>query len=153
MNSYDLKYLSFEQEPAHLWPEDIKMFEEMKGRYVSNEERLFFEKMKLKMEYECAPSGDDIMLGDNNEDNIYITRLDPYEFVISRYVDKNDSETACDGTSDYNNRKIIKYHTKNLSDALNHNLKDLIGRDISLLEWLRERNYKGVEYNGNCAYN
>ena len=71
MNTYDLKYLSIEQEPYKLWPEDIKLFEEMKEQYSSEEERLFFEKMKLKMEYECAPSGDDIMIGRDNEDGMY----------------------------------------------------------------------------------
>lgn len=153
MNTYDLKYLSLDQEAARLWPEDCRLFEEMKERCVSDEERLFFEKMKLKMEYESAPSGDDLLLGESNEDELYITLLDPYEFVISRYVEEADLGTEQNMSSEHSNRKLIKYRAKNLSDALNHNLKELIGRNISLLEWLRERNYKGIEYNGNCAYN
>ena len=52
MNTYDLKFLSFEQEPNKLWPEDIHLFDEMDGNYISEEERLFFEKIKLKMIYE-----------------------------------------------------------------------------------------------------
>lgn len=153
MNTYDLKYLSFEQEPASLWPEDIALFEKMERDYVSEEEKLFFKKMKLKMEYECAPCGDDIMLGDSNGDKLYITRRDPCEFVISRYVDVPINGNVQGTNQVHTTQKLVCYYANNLSDALDHNLKDLVGRDITLFEWLRERNYEGIEYNGNSAYN
>ena len=40
-----------------------------------------------------------------------------------------------------------------LSEALNANLKQLgyLDRDITLLDWLRERDYKGIRYNHNYA--
>ena len=38
-----------------------------------------------------------------------------------------------------------------LAEALQLNLKEvgLLDRDITLFEWLRERDYKGVEYDHN----
>lgn len=153
MNTYDLKYLSIEQEPYKLWPEDIKLFEEMKEQYSSEEERLFFEKMKLKMEYECAPSGDDIMIGRDNEDGMYICRLDLNEFVIGRYTGEVKHIPAHGFWLEHESQHYVEYHAMNLSEALSHNLKDIIGKDITLLDWLRKRNYCGIDYNGNVAYN
>ena len=39
----------------------------------------------------------------------------------------------------------------NLYEALNANLKEIgvLDRNITLFQWLRERDYKGVEYNHN----
>lgn len=153
MNIYDLKYLSFGQEPYELWIEDSKLFEEMKEHYRSEEERLFFEKMKLKMVYECAPSGDDIMIGRDNEDAMYICRLDQDEFVIGRYTGEKVHIPAHVFWLEHDSHHYVEYHAMNLSEALSHNLKDIIGKDITLLEWLHERNYRGIEYNGNVAYN
>lgn len=153
MNTYDLKYLSFEQEPAPLWPEDIELFEKIKGQCISEEERLFFEKMRLKMLYECAPCGDDIMIGRDNKDELYISRHDPDEFVIGRYTGEVEHIPAHGNWLEHDFHRYVEYHAKNLSDALSHNLNDIIKRDITLLEWLRERNYQGINYNGNVAYN
>lgn len=153
MNTYDLKYLSIEQEAYKLWPEDVKLFEEMKEHYTSKEERLFFEKMKLKMEYECAPSGDDIMIGRDNEDGMYICRLDQDEFVMGHYTGEKVHVPAHGLWLEHDSHHYVEYHAMNLSEAMSHNLKDIIGKDITLLEWLRERNYYGIEYNGNVAYN
>ena len=47
-----------------------------------------------------------------------------------------------------------EYHVMNLSEALNTNLKErgYLDRDITLLDWLRERDYQGIRYNHNYAY-
>ena len=46
---------------------------------------------------------------------------------------------------------IEEQHVMSLSEALEINLLEcgFVNRDVSLWEWLRERNYKGVEYNHN----
>ncbi len=153
MNTYDLKFLSFEQEPNKLWPEDIHLFDEMDGNYISEEERLFFEKIKLKMIYECAPSGDTLMRSIDNEDGMYISRSDLDEFVMGRYTGEVEHIPAHGIWREQDFHHYVEFHAMNLSEALSHNLKDIIGKDITLLEWLRNRNYKCINYNGNVAYN
>ena len=153
MNTYDLKYLSLDETPNELWPEDRKLFENMKEHYISEEERLFFEKMKLKMEFECAPSGDTLMRGIDNEDEMYISRLDPDEFVMGRYSGEVEHVPANGIWREHDFHHYVEFHAMNLSEALSHNLKDIIGKNITLLEWLRERNYHGINYNGNVTYN
>ena len=114
-----------------LWPEDEKLFATMVGHYISENEQTFFEKMKNKMENEIAPSNDLIMFEEDNEDNIYIVRCIYDEFIIGH------------GTTGHYDEEL---HVMNLSDALNVNLKELgfLDRDITVLGWLRERDYKGV---------
>jgi hypothetical protein len=153
MNTFDLKYLTLTQEPCELWPEDYQLFEQMEKHYISDEERLFFAKMRLKMEYECAPSGDTLMKGINNPDGIYFLRLDHDEFVVGRYTGEVEHVVRPEIGMDTMSHKYIEYHAMSLSEILSYNLKDIIGRDITLLQWLRELNYQNVNYNGNVAYN
>ncbi len=121
-----------------LWPVDIKLLAEMEGHYVSDNERTFFEKMKYKMESEFAPSNDLIMFEKDNDDHIYIVRCEYEEFVVGH---------GADGVFDE------EYHVMTLSEALNANLKELgfLTREVTLLKWLRERDYDGVRYNHNYA--
>lgn len=122
-----------------LWPEDYKLFANMEGHYISENEKSFFEKMKYKMENEIAPSNDLIMFEEDNEDHIYIVRCIYDEFIIGHGLkDQYDNE----------------FHSMNLSEALNANLKELgfLKRDITLLNWLRARDYNGIRYNHNYAF-
>lgn len=153
MNTFGLRYLSTDQEPYMLCQEDVNLFEKMKSCYISEEERSFFEKMKLKIEYECAPSGDTLMRGVDNDDELYISRLDPDEFVMGKYTGEVEHVPAHGIWEEHDFHHYVEYHAMNLAEALAHNLKDIIGRDVTLLDWLRERNYRGIEYNGNVAYN
>lgn len=122
-----------------LWPEDYKLFSDMEGHYYSENEKTFFEKMKNKMEYEFAPSNDLIMFEEDNEDHIYIVRC-IYEEIIVGHGLKDDYDE--------------EFHVMTLSEALHANLKQLgfLSRSITLLEWLRERDYEGIRYNHNYAY-
>ena len=122
----------------NLCTEDIALFDAMEGHFQSENERTFFEKMRQKMEGEIAPSNDLIMFEEDNEDHIYIVRCIYDEFVVGHgQKDNYDKE----------------YHVMNLSAALKANLKELgfLTRDVTLLEWLRERDYRGVRYNHNYA--
>ena len=122
-----------------LWPEDLELFATMEGKYTSQNEKEFFERMRQKMENEIAPSNDLIMFEEDNEDNIYIVRCVYDEFIIGHGLKGHYDE---------------EFHSMNLSEALNANLKELgfTERDITLFDWLRERDYKGVRYNHNYTF-
>ncbi|MCC8115362.1 MAG: hypothetical protein LIP03_15490 [Bacteroidales bacterium] len=74
------------------------------------------------------------MSEDNNPDHIYILRTNADEYII--------------GNDQFPEHEI---HTMNLNDALMTNLKTagLLNRNLTLLDWLRERDYQGVEYEHN----
>ena len=71
-----------------------------------------------------------------NEDGIYIVRCYDYEFIIGCHVGDTFKEEK---------------YTMNFSDALETNLKNcgFIDDNLTLLEWLRNRNFKGVQYDHN----
>lgn len=108
----------------------------MEGKYVSNEEKEFFERMKFKIENEPAPANDLIMSNRNNNDGIYIVRCYDYAFRIGCHVGEEYKK---------------EFYAMDFHDALEVNLREcgFIDENLSLLEWLRKRNYKGVEYNHN----
>lgn len=122
-----------------LWKEDEELLTSMEAHYKSNNEKIFFEKMRYKMECELAPSNDLIMFEEDNDDNIYIVRCVYEEFIVGH------------GTKDQYDEE---YHAMTLCEALNQNLKQLgfLERDITLWEWLRERDYDGIMYNHNYAF-
>lgn len=119
--------------------EDEKLFKSIEGHYRSLNEKEFFEKLRYKMENELAPSNELIMYEEDNEDHIYIVRCVYEEFIIGHGLKGNYDEEC---------------HVMTLSEALNANLKQLgfIDCDITLLEWLRERDYNGIRYNHNYAF-
>lgn len=121
---------------TELVPKDKQFFDHLGGAFASAEEKNFFEKMKYKMEFEPAMSNDLIMSEHDNEDGIYIVRCYDYEFII--------------GCRAGDNFKEEKY-TMNFSDALETNLKEcgFIDDNLTLLEWLRKRNFNGVQYDHN----
>lgn len=116
--------------------EDAELFRKMKGHYASDRERVFFEKMQDKEEYDFTVSNDLILYEEDNEDHIYIVRCEYEEYIIGHGTEGHYDE---------------EYHSMTLAEALNLNLKDqgFISEDITLLQWLRNRNYEGVQYNHN----
>ena len=125
-----------ENKKTKLIAEDANLFKDMEGKYVSSEEKEFFERMKFKIECEPAPANDLIMSNRNNDDGIYIVRCYDYEFRIGCHVGEEYKE---------------EFYAMDFHDALNVNLREcgFIDENLSLLEWLRKRNYKDVEYNHN----
>ena len=127
-----------EKKKNKLRKEDEVLFAALKGNYVSENEKNFFEKIRYKMEYEDAPSNDLLMFEEDNDDHIYIVRCYYEEFIIGHGLKgKYDEE----------------FHVMTLSEALNANLMRLgfINHDITLLEWLREHDYERMRYNHNYA--
>ena len=88
------------------------------------------------MEHEPTLSNDLLMHEDDNEDHIYIVRCICCEFIIGQTINGSSKEDC---------------HLMNLSDTLSVNLKDagFTENSITLLEWLRERDYKGIRYDNN----
>ena len=125
-----------ENKKTKLIAEDASLFKDMEGKYVSNEEKEFFERMKFKIESEPAPANDLIMCNRNNDDGIYIVRCYDYEFRIGCHVGEEYKK---------------EFYDMDFHDALYVNLHEcgFINENLSLLEWLRKRNYNGVEYNHN----
>ena len=125
-----------ENKKTKLIAEDANFFKDMEGKYVSNEEKEFFERMKFKIEREPAPANDLIMSNLNNEDGIYIVRCSDYEFRVGCHVEEGYKE---------------EFYAMDFHDALHVNLREcsFIDENLSLLEWLRKRNYNGIEYNHN----
>lgn len=122
-----------------LIPEDAQLFRKMKDHYISNNERIFFEKMQEKEETDFAMSNDLILFEQDNKDSIYLIRCEYEEYIVGHMTDgKYDDE----------------YHAMTLSEALAINLKSLgyINEDLTLFEWLRKNDYAGIQYNHNFDY-
>lgn len=111
--------------------EDIHLFSSMENNYQSNEERIFFETMKYKEEYELAPMNDLLLVEEDNEDQLYFIRIyaDEYEIGLG----------------------VTKKHFQSLAEALKMPLSEIgmTSNFASFGEWLQQRNYKGINYNRN----
>ncbi|MCF0183816.1 MAG: hypothetical protein HUK01_05725 [Bacteroidaceae bacterium] len=120
-------------EKSKLFKEDIELFDRMVGNYVSEKEKLFFETQKHKQEYVPTGMNDLVMHETSNPDHIYIVRVGFSEYIVGHGINNHFDE---------------ELHTMCLAEALEANLGKLgyVSRDITLLEWLRERDYEGVEY-------
>lgn len=116
-----------------LIPVDQKLFDSMVNKYQSLNEKTFFEEMKHKQEHEFTVSNDLILWEGDNEDRLYIVRCEYEEYIL-----------GCES-------KPIERHYMTLHDALFANLKNegLLQADITLFDWLRQRDYKGIQYNHN----
>ena len=115
---------------------DAELFAAMEGNYISDNEKEFFEKQKYKQENVFTFANDLVMWELDNEDHIYIVRCMYEEYIVGHGTEGNYDE---------------EFHSMTLYEALNANLKELgfIDRDLTLLQWLRERDYKGVQYDHN----
>lgn len=114
-----------------LSPEDVQLFSSMDGHYLSEEERIFFETLKYKEEYELATMNELLLIEEDNEDNLYFIRIyaDEYEVGLG----------------------ATKEHFQSLADALQLKLSE-IGMPASertFGQWLQQRNYKGIHYDRN----
>ena len=117
---------------------DEKLFKEMHGNYISDNETIFFERMKEKELYDFNDEQDDL-LWDRERPNAYsIYRIYRHWYMVS--VPKNN-ETDCD-----------EFEYSCLSDMLNDDFTsheeyaqlDIKGK--TNLEILREMNYNGITY-------
>ncbi len=116
-----------------IWDVDEQLFTSLEGKYQSENEAVFFRNMRFKQEYEVALSNDLILSENDNEDEIYLVRVEYDEYLVG----KGESESN-------------EAHLMNLSEALSLNLSSVgLAREITLLNWLKERDYAGIKYNHN----
>ncbi|MDD6075794.1 MAG: hypothetical protein PUB84_03460 [Bacteroidales bacterium] len=122
-----------------LWKEDALLFQEMENRYISDNERQFFETMRVKMLTELAPCKELIISETKNSDQVYLLRDQYDEFILGQGIGEN---------------RKSEVHTMKFSDILHVNMKehDFLSDDITFLEWLRRIDYGGVMYDHNYAY-
>lgn len=119
--------------PNNLRKADEALFSSMEGYYTTPEEENFFRNMQYKEEYEPALSNDLIVSEKDNDDQIYLVRVEYEEYLVGRGTDEEN-----------------EVHLMSLSEALSQDLHELgLGRHLTLLQWLRLRNYKGVMYDHN----
>lgn len=120
-----------------LWEADINLFASMKDHYQSANERTFFEMMEQKETWQFAFGVDDLMVYEDNEEGFRITRcaFDIYALDVK-------------GMKFNRNTQMIM----TLSAFLNLHLKNdasISSLDMTLWEWLRQRDYKGIHYDRN----
>lgn len=108
---------------------DRELFSLMEGNYISDEERVFFEQMKYKEQYDNETEQDNIMLPEVNDDKLLIYR----NFYFWFYVDRMGWH------QEY-------YEYDSLAKMLEAPLSNWGLGEGTILDWLRRRNYKGVTY-------
>ena len=114
---------------------DIRLFESMRGNYQSENEKKFFEYLFYVEQWDFCMSGDMLLHEDDNKEKIYIMRVGFDEYEVGK-----DSPNV-----------LKNQHVQGLSYVLAINMKEcgLLGENITLLQWLKKRDYKGVRYDQN----
>lgn len=118
--------------------EDIEIFESMKGHYVSDNEKTFFENMQRKEEEEWTTQGDLILSEKDNNLKLFLMRICYNEYQFGR-----------PNGHDPKGRPLTEgFYAMSLSEVLSKNLRDVHATDydITFWQWLRERDYTGIRY-------
>ena len=117
---------------------DKILFEEMHGNYISDNEAIFFERMKEKELYDSNDEQDDLLWDRERPDAYSIYRIYRHWYMVS--IPKNN-ETDCD-----------EFEYACLADMLNDDFaghEDYEQLDIkgkTNLDILRDMDYRGVVY-------
>lgn len=110
-------------------------FEQAINNACSPNERTFFEKLLYKVVNEVAASNDVLMHDRDNEQGIYILRISD-DFLIGK-KDESGHDTAMP----------VEY--EGLFTLLSSDMHRFVNRHITVGQWLRDRDYRGINYNGN----
>lgn len=116
----------------NLFEIDRHLYEKMRDSYTSEAEREFFEQQHSKALNECTDW--ELLIDSNeNQDGLYLIRYSYTEYELGVSAKTSPAE---------------EIHTMTLADVLSVNLKKFgfLNRDITLLDWFRERDYKGIRY-------
>lgn len=114
--------------------EDKSLFSKMRDKYASDNEMVFFETMIRKEIYEYPVSTFDVIMHqDDNEDNIFIDKCYCSEYRIGK-------------TGEGGATTVLPDYPQSLARLLSDDLFGLVGEHISVLEWLRRRDYRGIRY-------
>ncbi len=117
-----------------LWDADIELFESMRSNYQSENEKRFFEHLYDAELWDLCFGGELLLHENDNEDKLYIMRVDFAEYEVGK--DSLD---------------VPNQHVQSLAAALGLNMKKcgFLDQDITLLQWLKNRDYKGIKYDQN----
>ena len=109
-------------------------YDRMAKSYTSDSERLFFETLKYRQQYVFTFANDLLLSEHDNEDGL---------FIVRHYWDEFEVGNA--------HTEAEPFYAMYLEEALEANLleKGLLDKDITLLEWLRGRDYACIRYDGN----
>lgn len=133
-----MKPITFEEgfSASYFPQQDLKLFQDMDGKYISKEEEEFFDVMQEKILHDFSWSGDYLLHEEENDDLLYWLKDYWYEHRMGRMIKKGDDVD------------FVEAHFDSLYDLLTCNLKEKIGfyRDITFWQWLRENNYKYLHY-------
>ncbi len=112
---------------------EMKMFQEMEGKYVSENEKVFFETMLRKIQTEYASLTETIIDYDENPDGIYLYREIYDDFRIGRWiVGLQDTPVMTNGLFGLLTLDMERYH--------------ILGEYKTLWDWLRGNDYRYVHY-------
>ncbi len=106
---------------------------------VTPNEREFFEKLRYKILNETAFSNDILMKDDENSDAIYIMRVGTDDIMIGHNLTVAGKEHEA-------------VELAGVFYAMSYDLYDFLGYHITLQEWLRNRDYRGIRYDRNNDY-
>ena len=115
-----------------LSPEDIQLFSSMDGHYRTEEERIFFETMKHKEEYDNAfEDGWDVLIDDKeNEEKIFLYRESYDWYMLERRDDQYHYIEEICGLANLLSAPASKW---DLGEG-------------TFLDWLRRRDYADIRY-------
>ena len=111
----------------------MKAYKKMEGKYVSENERKFFETMLRKIQTEYASLTETIIDYGENPDELYLYREIYDDFIVGRYSTKiEDNPVLVNG--------LFRLLSLDLSEF------KLFSEPITLWEWLRSTDYRHVHY-------
>lgn len=123
------KFIKNEQLPE----EDRVLFEVMEEKSMTENEACFFREMKHKELCEFPVTVFDTLLSEyDNEEGLYFVKCYYSEYLIGR------------NSTDF--KAKLDFVPTCLKEALDMDLFQLLNRHVSLLEWLRSRDFNGVRY-------
>lgn len=102
-------------------------------------EKEFFEKLRFKELNETAASNDVLMNEADNTEGLYILRVGSDGILIGRNISDPKEATTPEEYA-------------GIFLALQQDISQFVGRHVTLLEWLRQRDFKGIKYNQNNDY-
>lgn len=131
--------MNYEEEDWESLNDTPEEFDAAIKNAVSENEREFFEKLRYKELHETAFSNDVLMDEVDNEDGLYILRVITDEIMIGKNInDPKETSVPCEYDG--------------LFFALSQDIFRYIGRHVTLWDWLRERDYRGIRYDRNNDY-
>lgn len=114
-------------------------FEQAIKNAISENEKVFFETFRYKVLNETAFSNDVLMDNLDNEDGLYILRVRVDDVMIGRRT-SDDMEVGA------------PVEFEGIFAVVDEDLFEWIGRHVTLLQWLRERDFRGIRYDANNDY-